>query len=447
MPAGFFRTCARIVIALGFLFAAIAGLSVCASAQNACAPDSSTTITIDRETLIQLAKRMEMLESKMSEMAASHAKVLASLGISSPAERAPALQPAVLTKPASPAGGGSHEHQEGVPDTTQDGLPPGLPALQIRGFADMEFRASDSKGQTSTFLLGQFDLFITSRLSDRLSVLSEVVIENGPGNRFWIDIERLMLQYTPRDYFNLGIGRYHTGIGYYNTAYHHGSWFETATSRPFIFAFEDEGGVLPIHNVGVSANGQIPSGKPRLGYLFEVGNGRRSFSPDDEPVQNAADQDNHKAWNAGLTVKPEWVPGLQAGVSVYRDRFRLQESPSISQTITAVHAVIQNPKFEFLNEFLVIRNSPDGLRTFHVPGFYTQMSRQFGAARPYFRYDYINAPEEDPIYGYLERRSGPSAGLRYDVSEFASFKVEYKRTGQRKQSSTNAMTLQLAFTF
>jgi len=36
--------------------------------------------------------------------------------------------------------------------------------------------------------------------------------------------------------------RYHTAIGYYNTAYHHSTWFQTTTGRPFLFEFEDKGG-------------------------------------------------------------------------------------------------------------------------------------------------------------------------------------------------------------
>lgn len=36
---------------------------------------------------------------------------------------------------------------------------------------------------------------------------------------------------------------------------------------------------------------------------------------------------------------------------------------------------------------------------FHTSAFYSQISRSFGPYRPYFRYDYVNAPLNDPIYG------------------------------------------------
>ena len=96
------------------------------------------------------------------------------------------------------------------------------------------------------------------------------------------------------------MGRYHTSIGYYNTAYHHGKWFQTAVGRPFLFRFEDEGGILPIHNVGVSVQGRIPSGKLGLNYVAEMGNGRTSRSLDLSPVQNVVSEKNGKSINLAL---------------------------------------------------------------------------------------------------------------------------------------------------
>lgn len=398
----------------------------------------------DRELIRQLVKRVEELEAQVRELKSVQARSPAAVNEHQAPESTPARNGSA-SAPLWSSEQHDHDHDDG--HTTKDGLPIGLPSLNIRGFTDLSFRASDLKGETNSFVLGQFDLFITSRLTDKLSMLSEVVIENGQDNRFAIDIERLLLQYSPRDYFNLSIGRYHTAIGYYNTAYHHGVWFETATGRPFIFNFEDQGGILPIHNVGLSANGRIPSGSLRLGYIAEVGNGRRSLQPTDEPVQNVVDQDNGKAVNLGLITRPDWLPGLQAGISVYRDRLQREGGPKVYQTITAVHVVYQNPKFEFLNEVILVRDAPKGMTAFNTPAFYSQISKQFGAIRPYFRYDYLNAAYSDPVIGSMGRREGPVIGVRYDVSEFAAFKAEYQRIERRHRNTENAMTLQVAFTF
>ena len=139
--------------------------------------------------------------------------------------------------------------------------PSANPVLQLRGFGDVQLRASDGESPNTTFAVGQLDLFMTSALGDSFSVLAEAVIEANPENQFGFELERAQLQYFPNDHLKLILGRYHANIGYYSTAYHHGTWFQTAVGRPRLFGFEDQGGALPIHDVGISATGLIPDRK------------------------------------------------------------------------------------------------------------------------------------------------------------------------------------------
>lgn len=325
----------------------------------------------------------------------------------------------------------------------------GIPGMQIRGFGDVTFRTSDIKGQTSTFALSQLNLFVTSRLTDKMNVLSEIGIEMQQDNSIGLDLERVLLQYAVSDYFNLNVGRYHTAIGYYNTAFHHGTWFQTAIGRPFLFTFEDAGGILPIHNVGISVNGRVPSGKLGLSYVAELGNGRTSRNRQLRPVQNTVDENNGKAFNFGLISRPRWVPGLQMGFSVYRDRLTPERLPKIDQTIWAAHVVYQTPSFEFLNEAAVVRHTPVNTnQTINLPGFYTQISqRLFNKVRPYFRYEYLNVPARDLIYGDIGRRNGPTLGVRYELGEFTAFKLQYARSARHGQDPSNTLRMQMAFTF
>jgi hypothetical protein len=90
---------------------------------------------------------------------------------------------------------------------------------------------------------------------------------------------------------------------------------------------------------------------------------------------------------------------------------------------------------------------------FHTSGFYTQLSRRFGKYRPYFRYAYVNAGVNDPIYGDPEdgpvvgRRNGPALGLRFDFNDHAAFKLQYDRLGRRGQQGVNALETQFSFAF
>lgn len=398
----------------------------------------------EREVISQMRSQIAELEARIKDIEAKQAQ--SSSSVSSGSNQQPTAQ-ATTTDTlvvASAATGGSAGHP--ADDSTHDEMSGGTPKMQIQGFADVSFRASDQKGTTNSFVLGQLDLFLTSRLSEKFSVLGELIVEAGADNAFSFEIHRLLLRYSPNDYFNFSAGRYHTAIGYYNTAYHHGSWFQTAVNRPFIFAFESKGGILPLHNVGLSITGRIPSAPFGLRYVAEIGNGRASRSPLDRSVQTAIDENNGKGFNLGVFARPKTIPGFQAGISLYRDSLTPSGSPKVGQTIMAAHLVYQNRLYEMLNEAVVVRHTLNS-RVFHAPGFYTQFSRRFGNARPYFRYQYVNVPSDDPIFPDVGRRNGPSLGLRYEVSDFAAFKAQYDHTMRRRLSSINELILQLAFTF
>ena len=114
--------------------------------------------------------------------------------------------------------------------------------LVIRAFGSVDWGATDERDVPNSFTLGQFALFVTATLSERISVLAEVVLEGSTDTRVVTDLERLQVTFRFNDLSGRSRpGRYHTGIGYYNAAFHHGSYFETPIGRPRVFAFEDEG--------------------------------------------------------------------------------------------------------------------------------------------------------------------------------------------------------------
>jgi len=408
------------------------------------------TTSPDSQTLQLLLQRIDQLEAKVKQLeAAGKAPVAA---VSAP----PAPTPASAPREAS-ASSESETEQLGE-HTEPERMDVSKTLLRIRGFGDINFHGDDQKGDTTSFTLGQLNLFVTSDISDKFKFLGEIVFEGGPDNiygttrgqvnAFGVDVERLLVQYSYNDYFNLEVGRWHTAIGYYNTAYHHSTWLQTTTGRPFLFEFEDRGGILPIHTVGVSASGAIPSGGLGLHYVAEAGNGRESRSPlTAEPVQNVIDEQTHKAFNLALFARPEAIRGLQTGFSVYRDVLDPLGKPKVGETILAAHAVYIRSNFEWLNEALVVRHTPEGQRMFQTPGFYTQISRRFGAYRPYFRYQYVNSSPKEPIFPDVGRQQGPSVGIRYDPSEFVALKLQYDYTSIRNQQAINALALQLGFTF
>ncbi len=328
--------------------------------------------------------------------------------------------------------------------------------LKLNVFGDVGFEASDLKPSTNSFRIGSLDLFMTAHLSDRVSTLAEVLFVSTSDNSIAPDVERLLLQYRHNDYFTVGIGRYHTSIGYYNTAFHQGAWFQTAVDRPFMYAFDDEGGFLPLQEVGITTIGVIPSGKLGLTYVAEVGNGRNHLLGGD-PAQNAHDTNNGKSVNFSLSAHPSGLSGLDLGFSIYHDYLTFSDNINHSELISTVHFVYLNSTYEFLNEAMLVRHvgsSTGAPGVFHTPAFYTQISRKFHSSyRPYFRYQYINAGVNEPIYGdptdgpVVGRRNGASVGLRYDFTEHSAFKLQYDRAQRRGVPSSNGLDTQFAFTF
>jgi hypothetical protein len=383
----------------------------------------------------QLLRRLRELEDEVKQLKAQAATPPAPV----PVTAAPLPAPAPVAEPEMPT----------VNEVA--------PRLHLNVFGDVGAQVFDHI--PDTFEFGSLDLFMTARLSDKVSTLGEVLFIAQSDNSIGLDIERLLLKYRQSDYLTASFGRYHTWVGYYNTAFNKGEFLETTVDRPFVYDFDDSGGVLPMQDVGVNATGKIPSGKMGLNYVVEVGNGR-AYGLNVEPAQNNQDANNSKAINGGLFVRPDKISGLQIGFSVRHDNLTVP-GPAVAETIATVHGVFINSKYEILDEGILVRHNQSGGLIFNTGAFYTQLSRAFRSFRPYFRYQYFNAPGGDPAYIYanantyappnvttfIGRLNGPSAGIRYDFTEHSALKLQYDRYSLRGLATENGLTSQLAFTF
>ncbi len=444
-------------------------LSIAACGGHAMAQAQEQSATSDQQMIKALVARIDQLEARVRQLENSQQQSsMVSESTQTAVAPAPSHHqagPAAPVSETAPSSSPQEHEAEPTEHAETERMDLSKTLLRVRGFGDVTFLSSNfhppigEAPMPSSFALGQLNLFVTSDISDRFKFLSEIVFEAGPdniygvpagtANTFNVDIERYLLQYSRNDYFNLSVGRYHTAIGYYNTAYHHSTWLQTATGRPLLFSFEDRGGILPIHNVGIEASGRIPSGWLGLHYIAELGNGRESRIPlEQEPVQNSISDKNHKAFNVAVFSRPTNIAGLQVGFSAYHDLLVPLGQPNVSETILAGHAVYSTPNFEWLNEALVVRHVPAAFsHVFDTPGFYSQISRRFGAYRPYFRYQYVNASSQEPIFPDVGLRAGPQVGLRYDASESVALKLQYDYTSLRNQQATQGVEAQVGFTF
>lgn len=339
-------------------------------------------------------------------------------------------------------------------ETTADASEP-APASESRftfhGYADVGFLRNQDGDSVKRFSLGEVDLFATARISPKLTALMETVFETDNQLHVGdvpINLERLLLQYRHNDFFNLDIGSYRTAIGFYSTAYLRGAWFQTAITRPKLFAFEDDGGFLPLHNVGLSANGRLPSGGLNLHYVVEAGSSRNYA----QAGRTGVDFEQNGAFNLAFYARPHAVPGFEAGFSSYHDRLTPSSGDSFDRSVWTVHAVYQAHRLEFLNEGILasFRNAKEGRVS--IPGFYSQVAYRVGPSwSPYFRFDYANVYGKGGVVTstaqYMPWRTVTTGGLRYDLTDAVALKLELGRETDRLRPAWIRAAMQIAFTF
>jgi hypothetical protein len=360
-------------------------------------------------------------------------------------------------------------------------LKPKYPNIQFHGFGDLDYAADNRNlppnatptptgvtaiGGKNTFYEGELDLFAVSQLAENMSFTMEPVLSANFQNYMGLDLERTYFEYRGNDYFNVDFGRFHTALGYYNTTFHHGTWLQTAIGRPTVVQFEDSGGILPIHMTGLSLYGAIPSGSMNLSYRLEIGNGLDySSNPNVNPVQQVVSFSESKAVNVAVVSRPDFLPGLQFGGGIYYDLITPDLStapipggpallPRNIQLIPNAHLVYHDSVWEFLNEFYLIIDEPDGQTTHYNPAFFSQISRKFGVLTPYARFNYYHIQTGDQLYALAWAGGvnsglhyGPSLGLRYDFADYAAFKAQYDYLVDTGVNDASRITLQVCFTF
>ena len=291
--------------------------------------------------------------------------------------------------------------------------------LEIHFGGDVGFAKQFGDASTpAAFQLGTVDTMLHGRLARAVSVMAEVVYEGAEDGTFGFDVERLMITYAPRTWLQISAGRFHTPLGYWNTAYHHARWMYTTTAAPLFSRFEDQQGPLPTHTIGLLVHGLLPSsGGLKIEYDACVGNGR---GPKQDPPQQFADIDEGKSICGGLHFA---VGGLRAGISGIVDSSTFPAGATLKEQIGVADVHWRGSGFEAILEGAVIHHDLTGIGATNLGGY-----AQLG----YF------VREDLQIYGRAERFSRDSAeaylttptattllgGGRWEMVPSAALKVE-----------------------
>ncbi|HEX6134095.1 MAG TPA: hypothetical protein VFZ24_09030 [Longimicrobiales bacterium] len=307
-------------------------------------------------------------------------------------------------------------------------------------FGDITFGEMEM-GTRDGFVIGQVVGHGNALLTERLTFfgeLSATAREDG----YAFEVERAILRYDFADALKLSVGRYHTPISYWNTAYHHGLWLQPSVGRPELIRIG--GSFLPVHFVGLLVEGTFPSSTVSLSYEAGIGNGRGSVisRPGD-----AGDVNDDPAALVGVRVRPGFARDLELGGSVYVDRITT-DSASADERIASVHAVWTGSAPEVIAEYVHVRHD-DGAIDSDSHGFYVQAGYRLpeGLPRltPYGRFERLLVETSDPAFAGIPDRDAVIVGLRWDFETLAALKAEARRERRDGGEWLHGVFVQAAF--
>jgi len=274
------------------------------------------------------------------------------------------------------------------------------------------------------------DLFFTADY-DNFRLLAEVYGDlNG---KHGAHVERFQVGWLPNPELAMWFGRYHNPVGFWNSEYHHGSYLQTAISRPAILEFEDDGGILPTHLTGLLIEQTVNTAQSSWRYAFAIGAGPY-FNQHLEAVDLFRSEDNsvklvsslRLSWHpsrsedsqVGLFVSSATIPGeastfeelKQFVGGVYTDwHFQSMRLTSALYSINSdIKKAGQDVDGSFINGYL-------------------QLEIPLGADwTPYGRFEKSQGAEGDPFLHYAHTfiRDRSLIGVRYDVTTNQSIKLE-----------------------
>ena len=314
-------------------------------------------------------------------------------------------------------------------------------SLNIFGDVGVAATVGTRRDFNPTFSAGTFSLLFNGNLDGGFRMVAEPAIEFNEANEPGIDLERLALRWTRGGFF-IEAGRTHLDIGYWNTAYHHGKWLQPTVDRPRLVRFEDSGGILPIHWVGLTAGYGIDLGKGMSALAsLSLGNSR---GPIVDSIQNRVDGSADKQLSAKIELKGLLHKELRLGISGVHGKIAAQDAmarPSLPgarliENIGNVYVALPAQPFYALAEGYAITHAAQA-RSWETYGGFVTVGYAFDIVTPYILAErLVTTNGVDPFFMpdpravslvQLDVVDGVG-GVRLDVSTWSSLKVEYRLT-------------------
>ena len=325
------------------------------------------------------------------------------------------------------------------------GQTPDDPLVRVMGFGDFSYVATELDRQEG-FHMGQMVGHVIADIDERLTFFGEVSV-TGKDTGYSIEVERAMVRYDFADALKISAGRFHTPVGYWNAAFHHGSWLQTSVGRPEMIKFGSR--FIPTHFVGLMAEGGLPSSPLGLGYSLGVGNGRAANIA---RAGDAGDVNDVPAWVAAVRSRPISIVGLEVGASFYADRLLAPDLSEANERIYSVYGVGERDALEILVEYAHVHHEPV-IGPGNIPdsdGWYLQLGYRlpgvYSSVKPYARIEQVIVPAGEDIFAPLAMNyDGFVLGARYDPGVFLALRLEYRYEQFEALENANSIYAQASF--
>ena len=313
--------------------------------------------------------------------------------------------------------------------------------FNIDFFGDLSATASSEPGSHPGMRIGEPSILITADLGSGFQSLMEYAHGTADST---VDVERLNIGWQ-NETFSITAGRIHNPIGYWNPRYHHGHWLMPTIDRPRILAFEDQGGLYPVHQVGLFGSWQTKIGDGQIHIDAGVANGRATYASGTAALSVAVDGDNNlaKSYVLAAYIHDVGLPGLRLGAGFVIDKIAPQPAAvrpalpdtAITELIGNLNVAYQSTNVLVIAEGYALSHQGGSSSTSFLHG-YALFGYRLGVMTPYVREE-IFAPKggldpfytPDPmaadavtLYGFSET----IAGVRYNLSSWCALKGEYR---------------------
>lgn len=336
-------------------------------------------------------------------------------------------------------------------------------ALDLGVFGDLSYIASDVPDDEANFRIGSLDFYAAQYIDDKTRALFELQFQTFSGE-FEYEIQRFEIMRKFSDALCVGMGRFHTPLGYWNHHFHHGILLQDTVSRPFILSFEGGANAfIPMHMIGATVSGEFANG---VQYEAAIANSNMIDSDARTrlvvPIRDdlSADKSFFGRLNYDQSEVP-FKPGVFAMVNSVVETaasggLLARGEPLVKQKLLGADLRYELEAFDLLAEFYHLDNEAQpgvGDGESHTAfAYFTQfgyrLSDQWKAT---YRHESLDFDEDDAYFtdpnllGMTRTETRDVFAMRYDFSESNALMLEFSRRSPDDADKINTAILSWAF--